>query len=300
MANLCYCTLYVYQVFYLLFTRETENVSKDEMFEVFFCLFSLVFFGVVPSVFFLKQFLQNSSNIHTGTRRVHGVITNQNQPTSTSSPTCKYETRINHIFHALAFHKPTFTFTLCSPFSKRDNISESLLSECTSYTVQQRCCSSPMIYSFSICSCILNSLKVAHSDWRKERKSLLLEKLVFDSCTGETTGAFDYDVTCIHGGVVAKKQNKITLNSLYYSKIVYPLWRVQGRAISRIRREAWISCWKARITSERPKLARCANFASNSKINDAVGGHAKLVIHRRVYGFRWAILQTDILHKYFL
>lgn len=79
-------------------------------------------------------------------------------------------------------HLCLFTLTLCSPFSKRDSISESLLSVCTLYTVQQRCCNKPIMYSFSICSCILNSLKVAHSDWRNERKSLLLEKLVFDSC----------------------------------------------------------------------------------------------------------------------
>lgn len=87
-------------------------------------------------------------------------------------------TTINYILK----HQCMLTLTLCSPFSKRDNISESLLSECTLYTVQQRCCSRPIMYSFSICSCILNSLKVAQSDWRNERKSLLLEKLVFDNC----------------------------------------------------------------------------------------------------------------------
>lgn len=61
-------------------------------------------------------------------------------------------------------HQCISTLTLCNPLSKRDNISESLLSECTLYTVQQRCCNRPMMYSFSICSCILNSLNVAHSD----------------------------------------------------------------------------------------------------------------------------------------
>ncbi len=79
-------------------------------------------------------------------------------------------------------HSHTHTLTLRSPFSKSDSISESLLSACTWYSVWLRSCSSSMMHSFSICSCILNSLNVARSDCRNERKSLLLEKLVLDSC----------------------------------------------------------------------------------------------------------------------
>lgn len=196
--------LFVTQVFYLLFISETDTVNIDEQLVVVF---------LVAICFFLKTIIQRiCSNMCTGTMIVlQKVITmcllcptspclHQVQPASMKPEKVH--------FYALAFHKPTFTLTLCSPFSKRDNISDSLLSECTLYTVQQRCCSSPMMYSFSICSCILNSLKVAHSDWRKERKSLLLEKLVFDSCTGETMGTDGYDVTRIHDGVVAKTKTK--------------------------------------------------------------------------------------------
>lgn len=132
----------------------------------------MIYFQVQPSIFLPKQ-KENSSKHHKGTDMAIS----------------------NYLQHACRF-----TLTFCSPFSKRDNISESLLSECTLLTVQQRCCNRPIMYSFSICSCILNSLKVAHSDWRNDRKSLLFEKLVFDSWKKEwkCLGRCFFQISNIH------------------------------------------------------------------------------------------------------